>query len=358
MMSIEWLSCVEKGCGIGQYSAAICEELFHQNISVKLRRKGGDELDFVEGYKYKSFRNLKDYIAPYFLSKNLHTVDNKPTVWHADNIDAFTGLLWSKKYSDALKVVTIHDVIPKATNQLNLFQNYYYNYQLKNSIEKSDLIITVSEFSKQDIINHTSVEPHKIKVVYNGINHDLLKPVFNKNNPKFTIAYLGGLGAAHKNATALIEVANILEKRGREFTMKIGSGNAQLTALPRLVQKYNLKNIEFVGFIEDKLKPQFLGEADLFLFTSKYEGFGLPPLEAMACGTATISTQNASLKEVLGDGALLTSTDPEDIANKVELLMDDTALRLEYQNKGIERANQFSWKKAVIQLMDEYKRLM
>ncbi|MBB6460216.1 glycosyltransferase family 4 protein [Flammeovirga kamogawensis] len=358
MMSIEWLSCVEKGCGIGQYSAAICEELFNRNVNVALRRKGDENKDFVKNYSYRSLRGFKDYIAPYYLKKCLQSIHDKPMVWHADNIDAFTGLLWSKKHLEAIKVVTIHDVIPIVTDQIHSWKKIYYNYQLNKSLNQSDLIVTVSEYSKQDIIRHTSVEPKKIKVVYNGINHELLKPIFKKNNKKFTIAYLGGLGAPHKNAKALIEVANILEKRGREFTMKIGSGNAQLTPLPGLVEKYNLKNIQFVGFIEDSLKPQFLGEADLFLFTSKYEGFGLPPLEAMACGTATISTGNTSLKEVLNDGAILTSTDPEDIANKVELLMDDTALRLEYQNKGIERASKFSWKKSVDQLMDEYKKLV
>ena len=114
-------------------------------------------------------------------------------------------------------------------------------------------------------------------------------------NKRFNIKYIGGLGAVHKNAVALIETARELRERGFDFNLEIGSGIAQYTELPALTKKYRLENhIHFKGFIPDNKLQNFLSEADVFLYPSFYEGFGFPPLEAMACGTAVVSSNTGS----------------------------------------------------------------
>ncbi|NLR94585.1 glycosyltransferase family 4 protein [Flammeovirga agarivorans] len=356
-MNIKWLSCVEKGCGIGEYSDQMVVELLHQNQTSTLYRKGTPSTYAID-YPHRSLRGLKDYIAPYYLYKQLKKIDSEDTILHADNIDAFTAIHWSQKKTK-IKCVTIHDVIPLIYPQKNQWQRRYYNYQLKSSILHSDQIFTVSHYSKNDLIAKTGVNEKKVKVIYNGINHDQLKPVKNKKeNERFTIRYIGGLGAVHKNATALIEVAKILEEKNIDFLMQIGSGNAALTPLPSLVEKYNLKNIEFVGYVKDEDKASFLGQADCFLFTSLYEGFGFPPLEAMACGTPVVSSNAASLNEILHDAAMLTSASPLDLANNIIRLIESKDLQKELVEKGIERASHFTWENSVKTLRENYDSIL
>ncbi|ANQ52084.1 glycosyltransferase family 4 protein [Flammeovirga sp. MY04] len=355
MKSIEWLSCVERGCGIGQYSELIAQKLLSKDIKVQLHRKGNPN-EYTLAFPHRSLRNLRNYVAPFYLKKHLDHLGTKSDVFHADNIDAFTALIYSNKAKGHRNFVTIHDVIPIACAHLNWFQDKYYRFQLKQSIEKSDIIFTVSHFSKKDIIKHTGVPEKKVKVVYNGINHNDLYP--NKNNKEnkiFTIRYIGGLGVAHKNATALIEVARILENENVPFIMEIGSGKADLTTLPALVEKYNIKSVKFSGFIPDGEKRSFLADADCFLFPSLYEGFGFPPLEAMACGTAVVSSNCASLPEVLGDAALFSDPNPELMAQNVIKIYKSKTLKEDLEKRGIEQAKKFTWENTVNELLNHYQ---
>ncbi|OHX64246.1 glycosyltransferase family 4 protein [Flammeovirga pacifica] len=355
MKSIEWLSCVKRGCGIGQYSDLIAQKLRAKDINIQLHRKGNPN-DYATAFPHRSLRNLRDYVAPYYLKKHLDQLETSSDIYHADNIDAFTALVFSKKSEVQKKYVTIHDVIPIACAHLNWFQDRYYRFQLKQGIEKSEKIFTVSHFSKRDIIKHTGVHEKKVNVVYNGINHNVLYPNDQQvENNIFTIRYIGGLGVSHKNATALIEVARILEDQNISYKMQIGSGNADLTLLPVLVEKYKIKNVEFVGFVPDDQKRSFLAEADCFLFPSLYEGFGFPPLEAMACGTAVVASNCASLPEVLGDAALLSDPKPDEMAKNIIKILKNKELQKELEEKGIRQSQKFTWENTVNELLTHYQ---
>ncbi|KXX70519.1 glycosyltransferase family 1 protein [Flammeovirga sp. SJP92] len=359
-MNIQFLSCLEGKFGIGQYSERLAQGMYRNGLEILLSRKKGTEFPFTNHYHHRSLKNLRNYIAPFYMSRELNQQHREYSIYHADNIDAFTGFYWSNKNKTGKNIVTIHDVIPLHFKNTNPLIHQYYLYQLNTSIKQSDLIITVSETSKIDLVNMTNVSPDKVKVVYNGIDHSTFywDKNFKTQNEKFTIRYLGGLGVVHKNAVALIEVARILEEKGLDFSMEIGSGNAAYTNLPELVEKYQLQNVSFVGYVDDKDLQQFLQTADAFLYPSKFEGFGFPPLEAMACGTATVSSNEGSLGEVLKNGALLSTSAPEELAENIIKLMEDENLKKEYELKGIETAKKYTWEKATKDLESIYENLM
>lgn len=359
-MNIQFLSCLEGKFGIGQYSEQLAKRMYEEGTNVRLSRKKGADFAFTNHYPHRSLRNLRNYIAPIYLCKELNNQSSNFDINHADNIDSFTGQCWSNKISKSKNIVTIHDVIPLHFKNKNPFLHQYYLYQLDLSIRKSDLIITVSETSKIDIVTQTKADPDKIKVVYNGIDHSsfFYNEKFKNDNEKFTIRYLGGLGVVHKNAVALIEVARILEEKGIDFLMEIGSGNAEATVLPKMVKEYNLKNVSFVGYVKDEDLQDFLQGADAFLYPSKFEGFGFPPLEAMACGTATVSSNEGSLGEVLRDGALLSSSSPSDLAENIIKLVNSPELKEEYQQKGLKVAQKYTWENASHELIQIYENLL
>jgi len=123
-----------------------------------------------------------------------------------------------------------------------------------------------------------------------------------------------------------------------------------------MVERWGLKDrVSFIGWVPEEDKPTLYSEAALFVFPSLYEGFGLPPLEAMSCGTAVITSNRGSLPEVVGDGAML--VDPHDVdglAHAMSALLRNEVEREELAAKGLERARVFSWKKTVTQTMEVY----
>ncbi|MEM1135153.1 MAG: glycosyltransferase family 1 protein [Bacteroidota bacterium] len=354
-MKITFLSCLSSHCGIGRYTEELAAAVNSKDSHIQLFRKNPGKETYVHAFPHRSFRNLKHVVAPYYLKKTLQTTDSE--VWHADNIDAFTALLWSGKGKSKRKVVTIHDAIPLLYPHTSWLNTKVFRYQIKKAAEYADNIVTVSHTSKKDLIEKVGIKDEKIKVAYNGISHKTLFPLEKKpKHARFNIRYIGGLGAVHKNATALIEIARILKAENFEFDLEIGSGNADRTVLPDLVKKYKLeKNVHFRGFIPDTQLRQFLGEADVFLYPSLYEGFGFPPLEAMACGTAVISSDTGSLAEILQKGAILCPPTPETMAQAVINLAEKPNLKTRLENEAVENAAQFSWEKTAEEMFQIYQ---
>lgn len=361
LMKVQFLSCLEGKFGIGQYSEQLAKKLYNDGLDISLSRKKGEKLSFTNHYPHRSLKNLRNHIAPYYLSKELNRQNEIPIIYHADNIDAFLGLHWSnKRNNQSKKIVTIHDVIPLHFKNKNPLIDSYYKYQLEIATTNADLIITVSDASKNDIVKFTNVSPNKVKVIYNGIDHSTFFCDKNRKvlNDVFTIRYLGGLGVEHKNAIGLIEVARILEEQKVKFKMQIGSGNAENTPLPALVKKYKLNSVEFVGYIPDEGIQEFLQGADAFLYPSLFEGFGFPPLEAMSCGTATVSSFDGSLGEVLEGGALLSSSDSYALAENMIELIRNPQLKTELEVKGMKVAQKYTWQKAANELKSIYEEII
>jgi glycosyltransferase involved in cell wall biosynthesis len=267
------------------------------------------------------------------------------------------------------KIVTIYDmafqVYPKT---LPLKTRALLKVNLKLSCKRADKIITISEFSKREIMKYINVPSEKINVVPSGVNFQKYYPSSDENimkiKDKYSLEteyflYLGTL-EPRKNLVRLIKAYNKLRsEKNMPNLILAGRKGWFYEEIFECIHKLGLeKSVVYIGYVPDEDAAPLICGATIFLFPSLYEGFGMPPLEAMACGTPVITSNVSSLPEVVGDAALL--VDPlniDDIYEKMKMLVSNNSLRKELIKKGKARASFFSWDNAAIKLMEIYKQL-
>ena len=349
-MDIAIISCANTRCGIGRYSAELSSKYDSLDHNVTLYRKETGEEDYVVRYHHRSLKFLRHYVAPYYLKKAYDA--NNFDVVHADYVDA------ASSYPSGTKtplVSTVHDAIP-FIYPASGFAQYWYKRQLRLTAEKAYKLIVVSNKSKQDLIKFTDIKPDQIAAIHNGINHDFFYPDEKKaDNDLFTIRYIGGLGGPYKNVKLLLETAEQLKKKKIDYRMEIGGGFPEHTELPELAESLNLKNVSFTGFIPDEELRSFLAGADLFLYPSLYEGFGFPPLEAMACGTAAVAAKRGSLPEVLKGGAILAEPTAEEFCEQVLRIKNNSDLQRELEEKAVAVSGKYTWDRCASETLALYE---
>jgi glycosyltransferase involved in cell wall biosynthesis len=269
-------------------------------------------------------------------------------------------------------VVTIHDCIHLMFPQYlpNRLAWGYARASMWTATHRSDRVLTVSEASKRDILRFFHIPPEKIDVIYNGIDdhfwtapsEDVVERVrerYQLNDP--FLLYAGNI-KPHKNLERLIEAFERL--RGEGFAdlklLIIGDEISKYAALRRAVHRHHLhKHVRFFGFVPDDTLAVLYRLADVFVFPSLYEGFGLPPLEAMASGTPVVTSNVSSLPEVAGDAALLVDPrDSEAIAGAIRMVLTDRKLREDLRRRGLERARAFSWEQSVARTRAIYSEVL
>src|SRR4029077_6029647 len=171
------------------------------------------------------------------------------------------------------------------------------------------------------------------------------------------VLYAGNV-KPHKNLERLIEAFNLVRKRGLEHLklVLIGDEISRYAALRRAVHKHQLHPyVRFLGYLPEETLAVMYRLAGVFVFPSLYEGFGLPPLEAMASGTPVVTSNVSSLPEVAGDAAVLVDPyDPQAIADGIYRVLTDEQLRRDMVHKGIARAGQFSWEQSARRVRQIY----
>ena len=268
-----------------------------------------------------------------------------------------TKLFWSPNFiipifSKGKVLATVHDVFHLAMPEyLSMPVRASARILFEVLQHKADKIICVSHFSARELVRLTRIPEEKIQVIYNGVDNSWFH-VTPKDNP-YNRPYLLFVGNVkpHKNLSALLKAFSMLKDKIDHDLVVVGKREGFLTPdnnLENAINNYNLhERVHFTGYIEDDLLKQYYVFADALVFPSLYEGFGLPPLEAMACGCPVIVSNAASLPEVCGDAALYFDPyRPEDIADKIMILLNDNALKAELKKKGKERALYFTWDKS------------
>jgi glycosyltransferase involved in cell wall biosynthesis len=258
--------------------------------------------------------------------------------------------------------VTIHDCIHMMFPQYlpNRAAYAYARASMWSAARRSDRILTVSEASKRDILHFFKVRPEKVVVVYNAIDeHFRVAPaeedvarVRERYQLEHGFVLYAGNIKPHKNLVRLIEAFSELRKDSSFEELKlliIGDQISKLPALRRAVHKYKLhKHVRFLGYLPDETLAILYRLAAVFVFPSLYEGFGLPPLEAMASGTPVVTSNVSSLPEVTGGAAVLVDPyDVDSIVDGIRRVLTNPALAAELRAKGIERAREFSWERSV-----------
>lgn len=269
------------------------------------------------------------------------------------------------------KIIYVHDMAYKSCPQTVRWRTQMLlNKGLKTSCKQADHIITISEFSKSEIIKYLGIKADKITVIPMGVSPDWFLPISDENIrdvkkkyqlPAKYILYLGTL-EPRKNIKKLIEAYHkvLMEETACPKLVLAGGKGWMYDEIFSAVKSLKIKEkVIFTGYVDEMDKQAIMTGADIFVFPSVYEGFGIPPLEAMACRVPVITSKGSSLPEVVGDAALL--ADPystEDIANKIKQLLFDADLKEELRGKGVERAQKFSWINTANQLtaiLDKYR---
>jgi glycosyltransferase involved in cell wall biosynthesis len=232
---------------------------------------------------------------------------------------------------------------------------------------RADAILTVSEASKRDILHFFNVPAEKIVVVHNAIDERFWVPPEDEDVARVReryqlthrfVLYAGNI-KPHKNLVRLIE-AFAQVRQGEDDDLKlliIGDQISKLPALRLAVHRLKLhKHVRFLGYLPDETLAVLYRLAAVFVFPSLYEGFGLPPLEAMASGTPVVTSNTSSLPEVAGDAAVL--VDPyevESIVDGIRRVLTDDTLATTLRQKGPLRAREFSWERSVRKTQELYE---
>lgn len=260
-------------------------------------------------------------------------------------------------------IMTIHDLNHLRFPQFyTKFHKYYYDYIVKISAKKCSKLLTVSNFSKQELVEWLNCDENNIIVTYNGID-DRFKVISDRNKlenvrekynlPDRFILYIGNQ-KPHKNVETLISSMKYIE--GIKFAIN-GNGNESIN---KAIKENGVENkILKIGFVDEEDLPYVYNLATVFIFPSLYEGFGLPPLEAMACGCPAIVSNTSSLPEVVGDAALkVEPRDDKGFANAINKLLEDEEMRNQMINKGLIRVKEFSWDKLAEDTVTVYSQVM
>jgi len=271
-------------------------------------------------------------------------------------------------------VVTIHDCIHLLFPQYlpNRMAWFYARYMMGKAIRRSSIVFTVSEASKRDILHfYPGTHSDRVQVVPNAIDPALLEEPSEEEMERVReryqvrgrfVLYAGNI-KPHKNLNRLIAAFGLLKQQVGHEDLKlfiIGDEVNRFGSLRRNTEAARVRqDVRFFGFVPDQTLAALYRMASVFAFPSLYEGFGLPPLEAMACGTPVVTSRISSLPEVVGDAAVL--VDPynvEDIASGIERVLGDGELRSDLIARGRARVGTFSWERSVRAIHSAYMRAL
>jgi len=359
-----------RGTGIGTYTYQLINSL--------------NKVDFINEYLLfiaENYNNQIDFKDNFFLSpikesnsSNFWDEVNIPNILNGKDIDIYhvpqngVGLPIEKKCPF---IITLHDTIPihmpetVGDRYLEIFTT-----KMKSIVDNSDGIITVSEFSKEDISRDFNYPKEKIFVTYlaseniykpidKSIASSILKKQYSLSNNY--ILYVGGF-SPRKNILGLIKAYSKLPKNIRESHNLVIAGNKgkSYELYKKCAEEYNVDNhVIFPGFISMEYMPYLYNAASLFVYPSFYEGFGLPPIEAMACGVPVIASNVTSIPEILADAAILFNpNDINELSSKLyEVLMDEN-IKQELIHKGFIKNNSLSWEKTALDTLKAYKSIL
>lgn len=262
-------------------------------------------------------------------------------------------------------VSTVHDLsflhYPKSHPKERID---YFKKNFVKQVSKSSYIITGSNYTKEEIVKYLHFSPNKVRVISHGIDHNLYKKypnnILNKTKQKFNLPdnfllFVGSI-EPRKNLLTLLKAFNSLQEEIKQkypLFLVGASGWKNEDILQEINQS---PHINYIGYIKDEELPHIYNLATVFIYPSLYEGFGIPPLEAMACATPTIVSNTTAMPEICQDATLyINPADTSDIKDKILLLLRNENLQRELIEKGLQRVKKFTWEKSAqkhIELFD------
>lgn len=289
-------------------------------------------------------------------------LDTKPDLFHA--------LLPHPLSTRRPLVVTVHDLTPLQ------FPEFYtrghrlaFERSMSHCVNRADHLVTISESTKTDLVDRYGVEVDRTSVVHYGLEdrfHDYdgspdpsVLGAYGLEDERYVL-YVGAING-RKNVTALLEALDSLAADHHDLRLvlagSVGVGGEPV--IDRIEGAAHADRIDRLGYVPYESVPDLMAGASAFVFPSWYEGFGLPPLEAMACGTAVVVSDVSSLPEVVGDaGELVPPDDPEALAKRLDQILSDDAYRRRLEDAGRTRAAMFTWERACRRMDEIYERTL
>ncbi|HNX10907.1 MAG TPA: glycosyltransferase family 1 protein [bacterium] len=355
--------------GVSEYTLNLVNQFLlqdkenHYSLYYNCGRDLSDRLPKFSGEKVKVISTrYSNKFFNYILQKIIH----RPQIDQVLKLNAQTDVFLAPHINflslsaAPKKVLTIHDLsFLRYPEFFSRRKNLWHRLiNIKKLVKQFDCLVAVSEHTKIDIVEILKFPAEKIKVIYAGLNPEL-KPITDSNElslvktkynlPDNFILYLGNI-EPRKNIAGLIAAYNQLRRENKIGDTKLIIAGATGWRIKEIFKTWRKSpyqsDIIFLGYIEKADKPALYSLARVFAYPSFYEGFGFPPLEAMACGAPVVSSAASSLPEVLGNAAVL--VDPDNVrslATALAEVINDGKLRESLIAKGLVRAAEFKWEK-------------
>lgn len=264
-------------------------------------------------------------------------------------------------------VVTIHDLGSEFLPEHHQFpQKLYLNWSTKFAVSQADALIAVSEATKKDLVKGLKADPKKITTIYEGINQEFFSPKSSEEVTRvrshfgLTKPYLLFVGTVQprKNLEFLIEAFAESKLKHLELVIagKPGWLYEKIYAAPK---KFGIANkVKFLGFVDSQLLPGLYSGAEAFVFPSLHEGFGLPLLEALACGCPILAANNSSIPEVVGEaGILFKTSDKRDFLQKLKLVLKQDKDSTIFKQKASLQLAKFDWDNTAKQTISLFEKI-
>jgi glycosyltransferase involved in cell wall biosynthesis len=362
----------QKHAGLGRYAGEIARALAQYKsqlaLSLFYNREGEAELpDYLRHVPYRTVKmGNKPWRMRLLLSQMIHWPMDK--VFGAVDIFHATNHLLAH-FGRARTVYTLHDLIFLRYPEYHLpYNRWYLTFSMPRYLRAADVVVTPSEWTKRDAIHYYGLPESKIKVIYEA-PAPTFQPVTDVASlnyirqkyhlPENFILHVGTI-EPRKNLIRLLEAFQLVLADWPNLKLVlIGKKGWLYESFFQRLQTLGLQEcVIFPGFVDEADLPAFYQLAEIFVFPSLYEGFGLPPLEAMACGAPVISSNSSSLPEVVGNaGLLIDPTDTTALSQALNRVLTDSELRVDLGRRGLVQAQKFSWQKAVDELEEVYQSL-
>lgn len=358
--------------GIGRYAAELLKALASLPQApeiVLLTTERADKLQIWNQFERHAL--IGCHLLPGLMTVGHLAVSAASARYHLDLVHDPNGIApFLGPAAGARRVVTIHDafayVDPRTHNRLD---NWRYRWQLPSAARRADAVITVSNCSKRDLTRHLRLDPDQVHVISEGVDpqfshepepNELHRILARYHIKRPYLLYVGGING-RKNIARLYEAYACVRKRHADLALVIvGKRQWRASDIDLTARRLGLESVvQYTGYMPDADLPAIYGAAEAFVFPSLYEGFGLPPLEAMACGTPVVTSNTSSLPEVVEDAAL--TVDPCDVGalvKAIERVLSDATLRSELRARGIQRAHHFTWQRAAGETVALYEQIL
>lgn len=351
----------ENRTGIDRYGFELINSLYKQNKNNRFLVIGEKKLNIPNKNFYNllvknPFKYYRTHLWYNYLPYKLKNIGIE-VLHNVSQIPTFFGL--SKN-----TIITIFDISIFTTNTHPFHRIILNKLFFKRTLNHSQKIISISEFTKKELIRYFNIPESKIKVIYLAADKKfkplpkrMIKKVIKKNNLYFPyILYVGTL-EPRKNIPNLLRAYSKIKDKIPPKLVITGKKGWKYKEIFETINNLKLENdVIFTGYVPEEDLPALYNGAELFVYPSYYEGFGLPPLEAMQCGCPVITSNTSSLPEVVGKaGIMVNPNNIGEIANAMFKVLNNKSLRRKMIKNGLKQAKKFSWEKTARETLKIYK---